>query len=242
MIPPRRKVLGGSDWGKGLTGSHVFLLFFFFCLSRGARRQLTSKAIPDPIQHQREIDCACQSPLMSSTDRSARLPIWASHLEAFVGCVGKKKPLFQRARCYQTDTGSLLFIGKLHTSAHPLASFSPHQHPGGALAHSCNNPNFHGALLHGHSTYAPRDTPKPGPRGTFASPEGCCPTCSHPAARLDPTSLGSPQASGWQSRDVGGRKADHRGSACPEPSPALQLRLGKRFSSSGRSYFPHCVY
>jgi len=98
----------------------------------------------------------------------------------------KKKPLFQRAQCYQMDTCLLLFISKHHTGTHPLASLSPHEHSG-ALVHSCNNPNFHGALPYVYSTYASQDMPKLGLRGTFAAPEGSCPTSSRPAARLDPT-------------------------------------------------------
>lgn len=166
--------------------------------------QLTSEAILDPIRHPGETDCICQSQLMSSLDCLIRLPVWASHLEALVG--EKKLPLFQRAQCYKMDTCLLLFISKCHTRTHPPASLFLHQHPG-ALAHSCNNPSFHGALLYIYSSYAPSDTPKPGARGTFSTPEGSCPTSLHPAAGLDPPAhcqkplcQGQPRASCSQGR------------------------------------------
>lgn len=143
--------------------------FLIFPLPRGAPGQLPSEALLDPTRHQREIDCACHSQLMSSTDCLIRLPIWASMSRGFRrGKKGEKKPLFQRAQCYQMDTHWLLFISKSHTGTP-----SPHQHPGG-LGQSRNNPNFHGALLYVYSSYAPCDMPEPVPKGTFSTPKGHC--------------------------------------------------------------------
>lgn len=98
--------------GKGLARLSFFLIF---PLPRGAPGQLPSEALLDPTRHQREIDCACHSQLMSSTDCLIRLPIWASHLEA-------------------SREGKKAFIpkGTVLSNGHTLAIVyqqEPHRHP-----------------------------------------------------------------------------------------------------------------
>lgn len=120
----------------------------------------------------------------------------------------------------------------------------PPQHPG-ALAHSCNNPNFHGALPHVYSTYASWDTPEPSPRGTFAAPEGGCPTISHPTGQAGPHIPSTRSPCAGEDQEHHGRRAEPSRKLTTEAlllqSPSLPSGWNLK-SSSERSYFPHSIH
>lgn len=163
----------GTDWQGPLRGgkrSPCTVLFPCLC----PFQELPSEALLDPSRPRGRLTApvthsSCHPLTASSACQSGRA---ISGLQR--GEKGQKKPFFQRARCYQTDTLWPLFISQRHTGTP-----SPQQHPG-ASGRSCNNPNFHGALLYICSSCAPRAGPKPVPKGTVSTPKGHCPTRSQP--------------------------------------------------------------